>query len=267
MRVGIFQFSPVFGQKATNLDRIAQSLIQTPDLDVFVAPELATTGYTFLSKEEVEAVAEPIPEGPTSRRLVDLAKETETLIVLGMAERAQGRFYNSAAAFLPSGETVVYRKLHLFYEETLFFEPGDLGPVTFEYQGVIFGLMICFDWIFPEVARLLALHGAQVLLHLANLVLPWGQTGMWLRAIENRVFTVTANRVGVEDRGSRSYRFTGKSQIVSPEGDILIRAGEKNEGVFVAEIDPTLARDKAVNRYNDVFKDRRTDWYRLLKEP
>ncbi len=267
MRIGVFQFSPVFGQKATNLDRIAQALLETPDLDVFVAPELATTGYTFRSRDEVEAVAEPIPEGPTSQRLLDLAARTQTLVVIGMAERDQNRLYNSAAAFLPSGENVVYRKLHLFYEETLFFEPGDLGPVVFEFDGVRFGLMICFDWLFPEMARLLALQGAQILVHPANLVLPWGQTGMWLRAIENRVFTVTANRVGVEERGDRTYKFTGKSQIVAPDGDILIRAGEKNEGVFVAEIDPEQARQKALNRYNDVFQSRRTDLYRLKTEP
>jgi len=93
-----------------------------------------------------------------------------------------------------------YRKIHLFYKEKLYFAPGENPPKVFNVNGVNIGVMICFDWIFPETARTLSLQGAELIAHPANLVLPYCQNAMITRSIENRVFTATANRVGSELR-------------------------------------------------------------------
>jgi predicted amidohydrolase len=119
------------------------------------------------------------------------------------------------------------------------------------------GVLICYDWAFPEFARTLALRGAQVLLHPSNLVLPYGQSAMRTRSIENRVFTATANRYGLE----RGIPFSGCSQITSPTGDLLVQAGAKERGVFACEVDLTLSDNKMITPYNHVFKDRRPDLY------
>jgi len=94
--------------------------------------------------------------------------------------------------------------------------------------------MICFDWIFPEAMRTLALMGAQIVLHPANLVLPYCQDAMVTRCIENRVFEITANRIGVE----RGLKFTGASQITAPGGIVLHRATKTKEEALAVDIDP-----------------------------
>jgi predicted amidohydrolase len=124
-------------------------------------------------------------------------------------------------------------------------------------------MMICFDWIFPETARSLALAGADIICHPANLVLSYCQDAMITRCVENRVFAVTANRTGSESRAGATLRFTGLSEIVAPDGGVLARAGVEAEEVIVREIDPFEARDKAVTPQNDVLGDRRPDLYRL----
>jgi predicted amidohydrolase len=121
-------------------------------------------------------------------------------------------------------------------------------------------MLICFDWIFPETMRTLALKGAQVILHAANLVMPYCPDAMVTRALENRVFIVTADRIGEEKRNGKEYKFVGKSQIVAPNGEVLIRA-EDEECVKIVDIDPVIALDKKVNDFNDLFADRREDLY------
>jgi predicted amidohydrolase len=128
--------------------------------------------------------------------------------------------------------------------------------------------MICFDWRFPEVARVLALGGADVIAHPSNLVHPYCQDAMITRAIENRVFIATANRFGEERVGDVTVRFTGRSQIVSPRGERLVTMGSDEEGVRVATVEPEEARDKRVTARNDLFADRRVDlWDGLLDAP
>ncbi len=157
-----------------------------------------------------------------------------------------------------------YRKLHLFDEEKLFFSPGNLELPVFKIGSVTVGLLVCFDWIFPEAARTLALKGAEIICQPANLVLPYCQGAMVTRAIENRVFTVTANRVGSEARGGKPLlHFTGKSQVVSPKGEKLLTFSEKEEHLRVVEIEPTEARDKWVTPRNHIFEERRPDSYEL----
>jgi len=106
------------------------------------------------------------------------------------------------------------------------------------------GVMICFDWCFPEAARILALKDAEIICHPANLVLPYAPKAMFARSIENRVFTITANRIGVEERGGERLSFIGLSQVTSPKMEVLIQAGESVEDAGVVEVDLLLARNK-----------------------
>ena len=111
--------------------------------------------------------------------------------------------------------------------------------------------MVCFDWYFPESVRSLMLKGAEVIAHPSNLVLPHCPESMKIRALENKVYTVTADRVGVE----RGLRFIGQSEIVDPMGRVLYRASAKSEECVVREINLGLARDKAVTPMNNLIGD------------
>ncbi|MCL4516478.1 MAG: acyltransferase [Firmicutes bacterium] len=266
MKVGILQFTPIFGQVPGNIFTVQKTISQI-QADLVVLPELFNTGYQFVTKEEVGELAEPVPNGFTTQRLVEMAQKNGLFIVAGLAERDGDRVYNSAVLVGPRGFVGVYRKAHLFYEEKLWFDPGDGEFPVFDIGPAKIGLMICFDWIFPEVSRILALQGAQVICQPANLVLPYCQGAMVTRAIENRVFTVTANRVGNEHRqADEELRFTGMSQVVDPKGQVLFRLGETEEALRVVEIDPALALDKKATKYNHVFDDRRVDLYGRLRQ-
>jgi predicted amidohydrolase len=226
-----------------------------------VLSELATTGYLFLDRPELRSLAEPLPGGPSTDFFLDLSKRLSSMIVFGVAELAGMDLFNSAAAVTPEGEVHVYRKTHLFDVEKELFTPGDTGFFTVDFRGAKVGMMVCFDWIFPESARVLSLLGADILAHSANLVLPWAQMGLKIRAVENHVFTVLANRTGSEERGGRSLKYTGGSQITDVYGKVLGAAEETEEKVVVVEIDPQEARDKNVTPRNHVVTDRRTEFY------
>lgn len=263
MRVGFYQYDPQFGEVAKNLDAVTAKLEQA-DADLMVLPELFASGYQFVSEEEVQRLAEPIPDGPTTRRLSDIAKRRRMHIVAGLPEQAGGRCYNSAIVVGPSGFLGCYRKTHLFYEETLFFTPGDSGFHVWDIGQARIGVMICFDWYYPEAARSLAVQGADILCHPSNLVLPNCPDSMPVRCLENRVFAVTCNRIGSEARGGKDpLTYIGNSEIVTPKGIILHRAPRDREELTILEIDPVEARNKHLNRYNDLLRDRRTDLYRV----
>ncbi|HET8721423.1 MAG TPA: nitrilase-related carbon-nitrogen hydrolase [Nitrospira sp.] len=261
MRVGYYQNNPEFGNVSENLDRIAASL-ETVEADLLVLPELCASGYQFVSKAEVRDLAEPIPEGATTARLLELAKRRHLVIVAGLPERAGTAYYNSAVAVGPQGFIGCYRKTHLFFEETLFFHPGDTGFQVWDIGPAKIGVMICFDWYYPEAARTLALKGAEIICHPSNLVLPNCPDSMPVRCLENRVFAVTCNRTGSEARGGKErLTFIGSSEIVTPRGAILHRAPRDQEALSVADIDPAEARDKSVTPYNDLLRDRRESLY------
>jgi 5-aminopentanamidase len=261
MRVGYYQNNPEFGKVGDNLDRIAAAL-DTAEADLLVLPELCASGYQFISQDEVRGLSELIPDGPTTRRLIDLAKRRQTVIVAGLPERAAAGCYNSAVAVGPRGFIGCYRKTHLFYEETLFFLPGDTGFQVWDIGVAKIGIMICFDWYYPESARTLALNGADIICHPSNLVLPNCPDSMPVRCLENRVFAITSNRTGSEARqGKERLTYIGSSEVVTPRGAVLHRAPRDQEALCVVEIDPAEARNKSVTPYNDLLKDRRTALY------
>lgn len=260
MRIAVVQTDPIFGDIRHNLDQ-AIDLMQRQPADCFVLPELFNTGYNFVSADEVRALAESADSGETARELISFAQSHRCYIAYGFAELDDGRIYNSAAIVGPDGLLGLYRKIHLFDRENLFFEKGNLGFPIFDLPIGKVGLMICFDWIYPESARTLALKGAQIILHPSNLVLPHCPDAMVTRCLENRIYTATANRVGQEDRGSVSLTYIGKSEIVSPRGVILARCSEKKSEIAIAEIDPKLSDNKRLNEHNDLLAGRRPEHY------
>jgi predicted amidohydrolase len=261
MNVAVVQLRPEFGEVARNTARIVE-LISSEDADLFVVPELALSGYLFESTDEALSLSQT-PDAPQFRAIAEVGRAKGASVVVGFAERAGSTVFNSSLLIRPDGSRTTYRKIQLFWGEKDIFAPGDRPPAVVDAGGVRLGMMICFDWIFPEVARTLTLKGADVLCHAANLVLPFCQDAMVTRCIENRVFALTANRIGTEARAGQELTFTGRSQVVTPKGEILTRADVTGEGVFVVEIDPALARDKSITKVNDVFTDRRPELYDL----
>ena len=257
MRIGLVQTAPLFGAVKQNLAD-ACTAMASAEANLWVLPELFTTGYQFASFDELERLAESIPDGPTTHALIEFARLHDCAIAAGLAERDEGRFFTAGILVDPRGVALRYRKIHLFAEEKQWFSPGDTPFETIELEGVRVGLLICVDHVFPEAARTLALRGAEVIAHPANLVMPvYAQITMRTRALENGVFTVTANRIGFEYRTSQPLTFTGCSQIVSPDGTLLYSGPADTVDVAVVDVDPAFARDKALNRWNDRFADRR----------
>jgi predicted amidohydrolase len=263
MKIGFLQFAPTRLDPKRNLSLI-QSAIAGSTFDLLVLPELANSGYLFEDREELERVSETANgKGIFLSGLISLAAKQHACIVCGFAERAPEGIYNSAAAITENGVLGLYRKVHLFYTEKDFFLPGNLGFPVFEFQSTRIGMMICFDWIFPEAARTLALQGAQVICHPANLVLPYCQAAMVTRSLENAVFSITANRTGSEATSKQSLHFTGNSQIIGSKGEKLASASEEGKNLQIVEVNPEQASDKFFTPRNNLFMDRRPDTYSL----
>ena len=265
MKAAFIQFNPSYLEVQANWDQV-QALLSGVEADLIVLPELFTSGYFFQSEADLASVAEEIPDGPTTVRLKDWARAANATIVAGLAERSGDAFFNSAAIVDPSGYRGTYRKIHLYYEEKTLFSAGDLGFPVYEVmteEGHTYrvGTMICFDWYFPEAARSLALNGADVIAHPANLVLPHCPDAMPIRARENHVFTITANRYGQETKGDETLTFIGQSEICGPDGTILYRSEGTGDEIGIVDIDPHDARDRRLNAHNDIFADRRPDVY------
>jgi predicted amidohydrolase len=260
IRVAVVQNSPDFGARQQNVEQCL-TMMQGLNADLYVLPELFATGYNFVDETEARELAEPFPNGYTHQRVRQFSEEKQCFVVYGFAELAGELVYNSAAIVGHEGSSGLYRKVHLFDREKLFFAAGDLGFQVFETAIGRIGLMICFDWYFPESARTLALKGAQLIAHPANLVLPNCPDCMPTRCLENRVFVATANRVGTEERGGHCLSFIGKSQITSPRGTILHRASPEDAGIGAVEVDLSMADDKNLNSRNHLLKDRRPETY------
>ncbi|MDA8150324.1 MAG: carbon-nitrogen hydrolase [Nitrospiraceae bacterium] len=263
LRVTVIQNSPQFGTPEKNRKEVEDLVFsqKDPSAGLIVLPELFATGYQFVSKDEVASLAEP-EDGPTFDFLSSLSQKTGAVVVGGLPLwRADGI---SNGALVVWGERLLasYDKVHLFDRERDFFVEGKSPlPVVATPFGPL-GVMICFDWLFPEALRSLALSGATVVAHPANWVLPFGPQGMILRSVENRLFTVTANRVGTEARGGLpSLRYIGESQIVSPKGEILARAESDRPGIITATIRPDDALSKKVAEKSDFFEQRRPELY------
>lgn len=261
MKIAYIQFEPKLGDKRVNCEKVSKLLPSVAEADLVVLPELANSGYNFVSKELVEATAESTDDGPFVGMLTKAAEKYNYHIVAGLNERDGDSLYNSSVLIGPSGLVGKYRKTHLFVNEKDYFIPGDLGLPVFDIGLARIGMLICFDWIFPEVWRVLALKGADIICHPSNLVIPGlCQKAVPIHALCNGVYTVTANRLGTEGE----LTFTGLSIIAGPRGEVLAQAPQAEESAAIVEIDIAKARDKSITARNDRMADRRPELYRDL---
>jgi predicted amidohydrolase len=265
MKAGYYQFRPVFGEVDCNVKKIITALADVT-ADLIVLPELALTGYLFADRSEVEALAEEIHNSVTVSRLVDLCRRRKFYLVTGFAEKSNDKCYNSAILIGPKGVIHTYRKLHLFYHEKNLFDPGDFELSVQTIGSVRIGMMICFDWIFPEAARILSLQGADLICHPSNLVLGYCQQTMISRCLENHIFAITANRFGKDHRPHDELRFTGRSQVVGPKGELIHRGPAQREELYICDLDIRTARQKKITPLNDVISDRRPEFYSRLSK-
>lgn len=256
IKLAIIQFSPTLGDLQSTIQTLTPLLNKAKDADLIVLPELANTGYNFDSKEHAFSLSESISNSFYLNFLQKICEMYNCKIATGFSEKEGAKLYNSAILLDKNGTIGIYRKLHLFMNEKSIFEPGNLGLPVFEVDGIKIGMLVCFDWMFPETWRKLALNDVDLIVHPSNLVLPYAQSVIPSYALVNRIFIAMANRIGTE----KDLSFTGQSIIVDPTGKILSRAGSTEE-VLLVNIDVTQARNKMITPLNDAFTDRRTDVY------
>ncbi|MBS3805248.1 MAG: nitrilase family protein [Oleiphilaceae bacterium] len=268
--VASVQMEPQVGQKADNISR-SRALIEKAaagGASIVVLPELTTSGYVFGSREEAFTLAEQIPEGDSTKVWSELAERLNIYIIAGIAERDGNRLYNSAVFLGPQGYLGVYRKLHLWNNEHLFFESGNLGLPVFDTEIGRLAAVICYDGWFPEVYRLLAMKGADIIGMPTNWVpmagaqegaLAMANTLALANAHINGVNIVCANRIGTE----RDQLFIGRSLIVNARGECLAGpASPDQEEILYASINLKETRQaQHVNLFNSKLRDRRSDIY------
>lgn len=263
LKVVAIQYNPIFldlKANRTKVGKLIEKAVSKKDPTLIVLPELAFSGYNFETLAQVKQTAETIPTSETCKLLERLATEHGIYLVAGINEKTEEYFYNSAVVFGPRGYMMTYRKLHLYAQEKTFFSQGNLPLQTFNLANYKVGVMVCFDWFFPEVPRTLALLGADIVCHPMNAVIPDGAyIGDTYHARWNRMFVVLANRTGEE----RNLKFIGRSTIIDPTGKVLAQASPDTEETISALIDPLVARIKELNEYNSLFQDRRPAFYKI----
>lgn len=248
MRATLAQLAPEVRDVSANLSRLQTVLASTKGSDLVMFPELFLSGYELA---DVQAVCIDM-DGPEVGLLCEAARDNDTAIVVGAAQRVADGVANSALCISRRGELAgVYRKTHLFGAEAGSYVAGD-ELVTVELEGRTLGLMICFDLEFPEVARTLALRGADVLVSISanpEVFRRDHEVFVPARALENGVPHLYVNRVGrQEDVG-----FGGGSMAVDPEGTVLSEADPRDEVLLDAEIGDAGRRD-ARTRYVELLR-------------
>ncbi len=264
-----------------NLARAIEGVRQAANrgAQVVCLPELFRTQY-FCQTEDSALfdLAESVPDGPTTRALALVAKETGVVVVGSIFERrTAGVYHNTAVVFDADGSVRgLYRKMHIpddpLYYEKYYFTPGDLGFQTFSTTFAKVGTLVCWDQWYPEAARLTALKGAEVLFY--PTAIGWhpaekaefgeAQSSAWetmqrAHAISNGVFVAAVNRIGHEGPASGGIEFWGGSFIADPFGRILARASRDSEEILTVQCDPRLMEE--TRRNWPFLRDRRIDAY------
>jgi len=262
----------VLADKAANMQYIEKKLAETAaaGAKIVIFPECAITGYCYNSLEEAMPMAETVP-GPATTQLAATCKRLNVYAVVGMLEAEGDKLFNCCVLLGPEGLVGSYRKIHLpQLGVDKLVTPGD-RPFAVHYAGdVCIGLNICYDVAFPESSRILALAGADIIVLPTNWSAGAETTACFAvnaRALENHVFYVAANRVGVE----RGFEFFGGSKICEPQGGNLAQPAGKGEEILYADIAYTQARNKRLVRVPgkheiERFADRRPEMYGLLTE-
>lgn len=272
VKIACCQIEPKVGLKEQNVKKTLDYIRKAVDeeANLILLPELSNTGYVFNTRSEAYELAEKIPEGETTQTWVEYAEKHGVYIAAGVAERDGDNLYNSSMLMGPEGFIGNYRKLHLWNREKLFFEPGDLGLPVYNTPIGRLGMYICYDMWFPEMTRIYALQGVDLILNVTNWVASekpsedsrLTETVCVSNAYMNAVFIAAADRIGVE----RGQPFLGRSMIVSPSGEVLGGpASYDSEEIVYAKCNLSEARlRKRKTRLNHVILDRRTDVYDAL---
>ncbi len=271
MKIAGVQNDIKIGDIDGNLDRIEHWFKQarSNQADIVVFPECAVTGYCFDSLEEATKYAEDIP-GNATKRIQDMCAKHGGYIAAGMLENApDSGVYNALVLVGENGIVGAYRKIHLPYLGVDRFSTfGDRGFSVNEVEGINVGLNICYDSGFPESARVLSLLGAELIILSTNWPPPAkciAEHVIRTRALENGVYYIAVNRVGVEN----GNEFIGTSSICAPNGDVMALAGRDEETIIYADIDPNVARKKlrvhgGREHMTDRIADRRPEMYASL---
>jgi 5-aminopentanamidase len=270
-RVVCQQFAPQIADLPANRERSVRAVAEAIDAgaDVVVLPELVTSGYVFESTDEAAAVA-ITPGHAVFTEWAAEAARGPAVVVGGFCEQGDdGLLYNSAAVVDRSGVLGVYRKTHLWDREKLYFQPGAHAPRVFDTPAGRIGVLVCYDLEFPELTRLLALGGAELIAVPTNWPLvdrPAGERPPEMQiamaaARVNRVFIACCDRTGTE----RGQEWTAGTAVIDEAGWVIARQTE--EGPAGAEIDLALARDKRLTDLCDALGDRRPELYRPLTAP
>ncbi|MXP28189.1 N-carbamoylputrescine amidase [Porphyrobacter algicida] len=247
---------------------------------LILPPELFAGEY--FCREENEALfarARPTAEHPSVLAMQELARELGVAIPTSFFERDGHHYYNTLAMIDADGKIMgTYRKSHIpdgpGYEEKFYFRPGNDGFKTWDVFGARIGVGICWDQWYPECARAMALHGAEVLLYPTAIGsepydVDLDTSRMWRRAmighaVSNCMPVAAANRIGHEGPEDRAQRFYGHSFISDEWGDLITEFGAEEEGVLVAKLD--LDRAAKHRAGMGFFRDRRPQLYERLCE-
>jgi predicted amidohydrolase len=272
VRVGIVQTDPQLGDVGGNLRRSIEWLEKAAagGCALVVFPECALSGYMFVDAAEATRAAIGVP-GPEIDALLEACARLQLHCVVGVLERDGETLLNTALLLGPAGLVGAYRKSHIAcIGVDCFTTPGEDSYEVFDTPIGRIGLQICYDWRFPEITRVLALAGAEIVAHPTNSPVAARELADYVprtRAVENAVYFLTANRVGVEAGAT----FYGCSQIVDPFGTVIALADDASESLIVAEIDLALAREKTKEPGEGqyavrLFADRRPELYGPLAD-
>lgn len=252
IKAGFIQFRPILGDLQQNMENLSGLIEKADGADLIVIPELANSGYNFENKEQAFQLAEDIKNSAFIDFLIGKAREFDLHIVSGFNEKEDNKLFNTSVLVNSKGFVGKYRKIHLFMNEFDIFEKGNLGLPVFDMGFCKIGMLVCFDWIFPEVWRILALKGADIICHPSNLVLPYAQQAVPVHGMINKYYIITANRYGTEG----GVTFSGKSFISDPFGKTLAMAKAKEDSVKIVEMDIAQSRNKMITDRNHAIHDR-----------
>lgn len=245
MRVGFCQFEIVHNDGEKNLKTIID-MLNDVKADLIVLPELAVSGYYFEDKEALIRLSKSINPAVISE-LTALANKTATSYVIGLAEVAEDQLFNTAYVIGKDGVIGKHRKIHLTNNETIFDEGNNLSIIDMgDYK---IGIAICFETWFPEFFRRLADQGADIVVSPANFGGPWTPDVCLVRALENSLPIILANRLGTEIIEGERETFSGRSQIIDGFGHRRVVA---LEAPYVGFIDIDL---KAYHRHQNIICD------------
>jgi predicted amidohydrolase len=257
-KVSIIQFQPELGDTSANIRTLEQLFPATDGSSLVILPELANAGYNFKDRDEAFAHAEILDgQGRFQEFLLHESARRNVHIVAGINEKDGNSLYNSAILAGPGGLMGKYRKMHLFMNEKDIFQPGDAGLPVFDIGGFKIGILICFDYLFPEPWRIMAQNGADLICHPSNLLTENPRRCVPGLALMNRIYIATANRFGTE----RGITFNGCSFFTGPDGIISGMASPDRAEVMDCVIDTEKSRNKMITARNHVFEDRRPEMY------